>query len=338
MAIDDLAPGTITNRTEMKARFGGGIQGGIQTPANGETVLAYSDPSQGVKYGYTFDGHAEDDEHGPLFHYTGEGVVGDQRMTDGNKALLDSVTDGRAVLLFVAASKKGTPGGVKQWFVGQCVVDPVLPFEERWAPGQDGVIRRVFVFRLRPAEGVQWALRDEDALPAATVDHIVELPASPKPSVPVPTTKKPGTKSKKTEKHSTATTVANIIGGEREVVRREGQLVTAFEAVLTAEAHEFKSFQITVEGEKGALVPDLYDVTDNVLYEAKGNSTRNAVRMAVGQLLDYRRHVAKQVPKGMRLAVLLPESPSDDVRKLLAAEDIALVTQTKEGFAGFPLL
>lgn len=333
MAIDDLAPGLITNRTEMKIRFGGGIQGGIQTPANGETVLAYSDPSQGVKYGYTFDGYVEDDEHGPLFHYTGEGVLDDQKMTDGNKALLDSVTDGRAVMLFVAASKKGTPGGVKQWFVGQSVVDPVLPYVERWAPGQNGVIRRVFVFRLRPADGVTWALRDEDALPPATVDHIVDLPASPKPSAPA--AKKTGAKDKKTEKHSTSSTVANIIGGEREVVRREGQLVTAFEEFLAAAGHQFKSFQITVEGEKGALVPDLYDVTDNVLYEAKGNATRNAVRLAIGQLLDYRRHL--EVPDGLRLAVLLPEPPSDDVRKLLATEDIALVIQTEEGFAGFPL-
>jgi 5-methylcytosine-specific restriction protein A len=142
-------------------------------------------------------------------------------------------------------------------------------------------------------------------------------------------------KDKKTEKHTTKSTVANIQGGERKVVRREGQLVTAFEDHLTEAGHTFKSFQITVKGETSSFVPDLYDVTDNVLYEAKGTASRNAVRLAIGQLLDYRRHL--QVPDGLRLAVLLPEAPSDDVRDLLAVENIALVTRTSDGFDGFPL-
>ncbi|KWT63134.1 hypothetical protein ADL21_04505 [Streptomyces albus subsp. albus] len=334
MTTLDLAPGTPTNRTEMKSRFGGGIQGGIQTPANGETVLVYSDPSQGVKYGYTFDGYLED-EQGPLFHYTGEGVYGDQKMTGGNKALLDSVTDGRVVMLFVAASKKGTPGGVEQRFVGQAFVDPVLPYVERWAPDHNGAMRRVFVFRLRPMEGVEWSLTPKDNQPSATVNQIVDLASSPKPSTAAPKAKKTGTKDKTTEKHATATTVARIAGGEREVVRREGQLVTAFEEYLTAAGHTFKSFQITIKGEVGSLIPDLYDITDNVLYEAKGNATRNSVRMAIGQLLDYRRHL--KVPSGLRLAVLLPSRPSDDVRALLAAEGIHLVVQAGENFDGFPL-
>ncbi|GCD45704.1 hypothetical protein [Streptomyces paromomycinus] len=334
MTMLDLAPGTITNRTEMKSRFGGGIQGGIQTPANGETVLAYSDPSQGVKYGYTFDGYV-DDEHGLVFHYTGEGVYGDQKMTDGNKALLDSVDDGRVVMLFVAASKKGTPGGVKQRFVGQAFVDPVLPYVERWAPDHNGDMRRVFVFRLRPMEGVTWVLKPNDAQPPATVNQVVDLPSSPKPSTPAPKVKKTGAKDKATEKHATATTVARIAAGEREVVRREGTLVTAFEEHLTAAGHQFKSFQITIEGEAGSLIPDLYDITDNVLYEAKGNATRSAVRMAIGQLLDYRRHVPGR--ETLRVAVLLPSAPTPDVQQLLVEEGIGLVYQDEHGFVGWPL-
>ncbi|MGW8379214.1 hypothetical protein [Streptomyces sp. ODS28] len=338
MAIDDLTPGMITTRTEVKKLLGGAIQGGIQTPANGETVLVYSDPSQGVKYGYTFDGQVDDDEYGPLFLYTGEGASGDQKMTSGNKAILESTADERAVLLFVSVGKKGAvKGGMRQRFVGRAVVDPVLPYVERHAPGSDGVMRRVFVFRFRPAPGVTWSLTDEDVAMPATVSKVVELPTSPKsaPSADKQKATTTGVKDKKTEKHSTKNTVANVPGGERQVVRREGQLVTAFEEYLSAAGHTFKSFQITVKGEVGALIPDVYDVTDNVLYEAKGRATRNAVRFAIGQLLDYRRHL--EVPDGLRLAVLLPEAPSDDVRELLVTENIALVTQTDEGFDGFPL-
>ncbi|MDH6549827.1 hypothetical protein [Streptomyces sp. SAI-041] len=337
MATEDLAPGTIATRAEVKALYGGGIQGGIQTPSNGETVLIYSDPTAGAKHGYTFDGQVEDDEHGPLFLYTGEGVSGNQQMTHGNKALLDSVTDGRQVLLFVAAGKKGAKGGIPHRFVGPALVDPVLPYVERHAPGGDKAMRRVFVFRLRPVPGVEWSLTDADMAMPATVSSVVELPASPKAPAPPATqkAKQTGVKDKKTEKHSTKSTTATIQGGERQVIRREGQLVTAFEKHLTTAGHVFKSFQITVKGEVGALVPDLYDSTDNVLYEAKGQASRNAVRFAIGQLLDYRRHL--DVPGGLRLAVLLPEAPSEDVQELLHAENIALVTRTSEGFAGFPL-
>ncbi|WP_369272560.1 hypothetical protein AB5J55_23515 [Streptomyces sp. R11] len=338
MATDDLVPGTIATRAEVKALYGGAIQGGIQTPSNGKTVLIYSDPKAGAKHGYTFDGQVEDDEYGPLFLYTGEGVSGNQQMTSGNKALLDSVTDGRQVLLFVAAGKKGAAkGGVRHRFVGPVLVDPVLPYVERHAPGGDKVMRRVFVFRLRPVPGVTWSLTDADVAMPATVSSVVELPVSPKAPVPPAKqkAKQTGVKDKKTEKHSTGSTTASIRGGERQVIRREGQLVTAFEDHLTAAGHVFNSFQITIEGEVGALVPDLYDSTDNVLYEAKGQATRNAVRFAIGQLLDYRRHL--KVPDGLRLAVLLPEAPSEDVQELLMAENIALVTRTAEGFDGFPL-
>lgn len=138
------------------------------------------------------------------------------------------------------------------------------------------------------------------------------------------------------EQHGTDSTTADIIGGSRTVFRREGRLSTAFQAHLEAHGHVVYRFQIPVAGERGALLTDLYDETDNVLYEAKGKASRDHVRMAIGQLLDYRRLL--DVPDGLRIAVLLPQEPTANVRELLEVEGIALVTQTAEGgFAGFPL-
>jgi len=51
----------------------------------------------------------------------------------------------------------------------------------------------------------------------------------------------------------------------------------------------------------------------DTLVEAKGNAERDSIRMAIGQLLDYRRFY-KPTPT---CAVLLPEKPSDDLRKLI---------------------
>ncbi|MDX3548793.1 hypothetical protein PV729_25890 [Streptomyces europaeiscabiei] len=330
----DLVPGRITTREEVAASYGGSVYSGGMVPApKSKMVFVYSDPAAGEKHGYTFDGWAEDDEYGPLYLYTGAGAEGHQQMVRGNKVLMDTLTNGYAVHLFVSNGKAPGKKLVMQRYVGRVVLDAVEPYEERWAPGSDGVMRRVFVFRLRPAEGATMNVTDTDTVLPAAQTTIVELPQKP-PAVKVPA-QQTGAKSKKTEQHTTAQTTANIPGGPRTVLRREGQLCTAFEAFLLAAGHKTKSFQITVKGEPGTFTPDLYDATDNVLYEAKGIATRNNVRMAIGQLLDYRRHL--EVPDGLRLAVLLPQEPTSDVRALCEAENIALVTQTTDGFAGFPL-
>ncbi|WEH17435.1 hypothetical protein [Streptomyces sp. VNUA24] len=91
-----------------------------------------------------------------------------------------------------------------------------------------------------------------------------------------------GASAKKTEQHTTAETVADISAGRRKVLRREGELVEVFAAYLAAVGHKSHSFQITIEGEPGALTPDLYDATDHALYEAKGRTTRANVRRRSG--------------------------------------------------------
>ncbi len=120
--------------------------------------------------------------------------------------------------------------------------------------------------------------------------------------------------------------------GETSIERRESQLSARFERWMTNRGHDIQRFRITVPGEP-PLFTDLYDADARVLYEVKGASTRECVRMAVGQLYDYRRHV---IPAGPRLAVLLPSLPQDDVRALLGGLDIALVCPLGDGFHGLP--
>ena len=77
------------------------------------------------------------------------------------------------------------------------------------------------------------------------------------------------------------------------------------------------------------LVTDGYDSQVGLLLEAKASTRRQDIRMAIGQLLDYRRHLTPE-PK---LAVLLPSAPSTDLVDLLAAHHIAVIHQTIDGFA-----
>jgi len=333
-----LIPGTtITTRDDVKKAYGGGERGGIVPAKDSRRVFIYSDLKAGEEHGYTFDGRAEDDEFGQLYLYTGAGPRGHQTLPGVNQALLFHVQQKRTAHLFVADGYKPS-GAAWQRYIGQVMVDQAQPYEERWNLGADGKLRRVFVFRLRPAPGTELAFLPKDAIaPAMTTDVITVTPI---PQQPVPLLLPPRVPSGglvDTETHGTDTTTANVSGGPRTVTRREGILTTAFEAFLAEHEHTVKRFQLVVEGESGALLTDTYDLTDNVLYEAKGRSRRNDIRMAVGQLMDYRRHAQEHAPAGLRLAILLPGDPGKDLRDLIESTGIALVFQDGEGFTGFPL-
>ena len=77
-----------------------------------------------------------------------------------------------------------------------------------------------------------------------------------------------------------------------------------------------------------ALVCDLVDETDRVLYEAKGDVRRTSVRMAIGQLLDYRRFE----PASTSLAILLPRQPAKDLIELIGSVHASVVWRTIKGF------
>jgi len=76
------------------------------------------------------------------------------------------------------------------------------------------------------------------------------------------------------------------------------------------------------------LVCDAVDTTQDRLIEAKSSASRQNVRMAIGQLLDYRRHLAR----GSSLAVLLPTKPSDDLLDLLRSVKITTIAEAGRKF------
>jgi hypothetical protein len=55
-------------------------------------VMFFTDPVTGYRHGY-YDGLDDDG----LFNYVGEGQRGDQRLVQGNKAILDHLQDGRTL-------------------------------------------------------------------------------------------------------------------------------------------------------------------------------------------------------------------------------------------------
>ncbi|MEU6481453.1 hypothetical protein ABZ858_32190 [Streptomyces sp. NPDC047017] len=332
----ELVPGMVTTREDIAAAFGCGKYQGIEPADEAGKVFVYSDPSAGEEYGYTFDGRAEDDDFGPLYMYTGAGTSGDQKPSGRNGSLLTAAKKNREIHLFIEHGKAPGSGAKLQRYIGQMVVDLIQPYEVHRGPGQDKVMRDVLVFRFRPAPGTTPAWTEADwQKPATKSGYEITDPGVQVPE-PVVLPKQSGAKVTKTEQHHTMDTVAEIQASQRKVLLREAELVTAFIEHLTAAGHEPQGMELVIEGEPGKLRVDLYDATDHVLYEAKGLTTRANVRMAIGQLADYRRRVPNN--ENLRIAVLLPSAPTPDVQALLAELNIELVYQTEDGFAGWPIV
>lgn len=314
----NLAVGQTLGRQERMRLYGGAIYGDIQPSRDSPNVFVYSDPTAGTANGYTYDGWNAD---GTVFLYTGEGRIGHQQMRAGNAAMFNHHQDGRALRLFVADGTEPGSDARIQRYVGEFRLDDTLPVVTAEAPDSNGDARTVLVFRLRPVGEV--LVRRDDASPsgdAPTTGEADRVPldaaaAAPGSAEPVPL--EALTSSSYIVNGSTATTAT----------KREAELVARFQAHLEQQGHECVRYRVRPPGELRDLYTDLLDATDNVLYEAKGVATREAVRMALGQLYDYSRHIKPQPA----LAVLLPARPSHDLSNLLARHRVACLFETAPG-------
>jgi hypothetical protein len=79
---------------------------------------------------------------------------------------------------------------------------------------------------------------------------------------------------------------------------------------------------------EAGLFVDLFDLTHWQLLEAKATLNREALRMAIGQLRDYKRYYQGRRPS---LAVLLPSRPSEGRIKLMTDNRITVIWRTREG-------
>ena len=113
-----------------------------------------------------------------------------------------------------------------------------------------------------------------------------------------------------------------------EATRREQTLVLAYRDHLNAQGHRVRRHMYRLDASSSLLACDLVDETERVLHEAKGDVRRASVRMAIGQLLDYRRF--ELAP--LNLAVLLPRRPTQDLIELIRSVPASAVWRTNDGF------
>jgi hypothetical protein len=298
MALEwHLKPGESIERTALQAEFGGRTQGGIGPSRKTPNVLIFSDPVAVEPHGY-YDGWQSDG----CFHYTGEGQYGDQQMKSGNASILNHAEEGRALRVFAGARGRVT-------YLDEFELDETKPFYRTDAPETgDGPRREVFVFRLRPKNIAP-------GRPSMKLADVLDGPLCEDVEI---------------EQQQTERAFVSPSNEPSEAERREQHLVLDFERFLRQRNHEVTRKRIVPPGEARPLFTDLWDATTGTLVEAKGTVERNSIRMAIGQLADYKRFVQDGKPN--HLAVLLPSKPRPDLCELLASQGIELIYPKDGGF------
>ncbi|MEW2120478.1 hypothetical protein AB0945_35985 [Streptomyces sp. NPDC005474] len=354
-----IVPGDVRTRAEIMPVFGGSGQGGICPSVEKQSVNLYSDPSVGELNGY-YDGWlAEEDDLGPIFEYTGAGKSGNQTFAGiagaGNRAILRHVEQDRTLRVFTKVGLLPNSGTKTHQFIGEFTLDALEPYVWRRVHGNDAKERNVIVFRLRPDGEFQHL--SKNLIPAApettwelvpfeivTAANFHSDPATTG-TLPVPNQRRKKASSLKNAAENAATSgtfVASEAFNKKMslrssaaahiAVRHEAELTRTYMAHLKEVGRVTGAFQIKVKGLTSTLRTDLYDATEHVLYEAKGSSSREDVRMALGQILDYSRYVrTEEHPEPPKRVILLPAKPDLDMFDLCETYGVEIVYRSENG-------
>lgn len=207
-------------------------------------------------------------------------------------------------------------------YPGEFRLNPDRPFFEMEAPETgSSTTRQVIVFRLVPVGDVVRDPGDEVAFPDGVDPADVEAAltdaygAATVIEVPI-------------EQQYVEETEVSRPSSSYTVRRREQTLVLEYCAALEAASHQITRFRVRPAGEARELISDVHDKTRNNLIEAKGTGARGEIRMALGQIFNYRRFIE---PPPM-CAFLLPGAPRPDIEALLASVQVSAVWKTDSGF------
>jgi hypothetical protein len=110
--------------------------------------------------------------------------------------------------------------------------------------------------------------------------------------------------------------------------RLEGALVARFVQFKSKQGIVLRSIRFQPLNWLGALRCDLYDADKSMLIEAKANCDRESIRLAIGQLADYRRLYGQPC----RTAVLLPYRPHPDLIDLMNSQQVLPIWEDGDTF------
>ncbi|MFC4336635.1 hypothetical protein [Salininema proteolyticum] len=313
--------GSTAIRSELNALYGGGAINGIATTPKTDVIMLFSDPIKGEKSGY-IDGAINNPHEELIFEYSGDGQTGDQTFVRGNKYVLHHREYGLRLFLFRAVGYHNGTATRTHCFIGEFELDPEEELRFRYARSKDkdGIPRTSIAFLLHPVgdyyNGIDLTKPDSEGLDTADIPLPLTIPGPDKAEVKNSPVEQAN--AHKVHRRSPGATVA---------YRNETLLVHRFGRQLEQKDHEVGSKIIKIPGANGTLRADIFDATEDTLYEAKSGTSRKHVREAVIQLLDYQRTVHAE-----RLCILLPSRPIDDLIDLAHQVGVDVVYEDDNSF------
>jgi hypothetical protein len=289
----ELVVGQTYTRAQLREGRGGQGQSGIVTPARVPEVLVFSDAAAGAAPGYNWDGWADATKQ--VFYYTGEGQIGEQEFSRGNLALRDARLNGKSVHLFTDRGYLAGSQTVLNRYEGEFTVDPVSGWRREDGLDKKLEPRSAIVFELHRIDGSKVVAVDGEEAQALTPDAVTTVTVTDAEGHHV-------------DEFTTAGT------GPTAAVRRERQLENKLKEYLDRQGVTAQRLEIHVASQGRPLLTDTWDDTHRELYEAKGTATRAKIREAIGQLIDYRRHIT---PPPTRCTILVPSDPGADLTHLV---------------------
>ncbi|MGW4908049.1 hypothetical protein [Streptomyces sp. NPDC004270] len=312
--VPGFQPGAILTRAQIHPVLGGSGYAGICPAVEKKNVLLFSDSKIGERYGYRDGWLAEDDDIGPIFTYTGVGKQGNQTLSGGNSAILNHADKGRTLHLFIAVGKVPGSDTRTHKYIGKFKVDERNQFEIREAKDELGQDRNVIVFRLRPIGSY---IRE-------TSDTF-----QPAPSSRFRFNQTGGRlrrKYRRQWRQDQQPTYANQMEAARD------DLAEAFEERETAAGHPLVQLELSMRNSTSQLSIDLYNQTNNTVYEPTASAASESITQALAQLLSFRRYLRDlNHDQPLHLMVLTPSLPHEELRGLLAEHGIGIVYRNDSG-------
>jgi hypothetical protein len=130
------------------------------------------------------------------------------------------------------------------------------------------------------------------------------------------------------ENQNTESYTVNPSSTPRVAQRAEQALVRRYRDHMATKGVAVTRKRYLPRGEVRPIFSDAWAEARNVLVEAKNSDSRDSLRQAIGQLLDYRRFHEP----GVNLAVLLPYKPMGDRLDLLTSAGLAAIWPIGDGF------
>ncbi|MTB02932.1 MAG: hypothetical protein F2929_00035 [Actinobacteria bacterium] len=289
------SPGDQFKRADMHDLIGGSFRHGMTKCNGGNDYLLFHDPKNSKKFGYDkWEGKQADGS----FHYSGQGTLGNQKLTRANMGLIKANEQG--IPIHLIESLNGTCTYLGQYILG----DPTFSVEK--APDVKGHVERdIFVFKLVPIANYM------DADLSLHLNGRVEGATT----FWVPPTFE-------------TILLSDPANSRKQIDRVENKLQAEFGGYLISNGHEVLTHSFSFEGLRGTLKPDFWIPCLGLVVEAKPSNAREFIRLAIGQVLDYA-NLSKLEGNPMIPAILVPNRPTADLCSLINDLGITMIFRNR---------